>query len=1013
MRLTQWRSWRRALILVFLGVALLIFLSSRRSNDRLERLKARYTPDRLTSLSEEGSIWLPGGRRATLAQIETLVGSGAPPPMKALVSSQSRGLDLIFPHIADGVNEANNIRIETSIILVGTGSRDAQVTIQFFGEGGNPLEVSIGGFKSTSFEYEVRRGQTLRLRTEANGPIQSGWARVHSSQPVGATLTFSITDLRNRLNAEVGVDKSSLESETAVLVDVGPGYDTAVAFVNPDGTSSTQVELLLNSLDGVEQDRTTVTLGPGGKRALFVTELFGQLANSSFQGVLLLRSPTPLGVLTLRQRGRHLTTLPSVRRYAVLEEPIDLYLYRLGSGVEEPLAFQTSFVVINHSDQVANIVLDLFSQDGTPLTTSVGGEETSQILRAIPPFGAAFLTTSDEGPLKLGWGRLRSDQKVGASAVFQLFSRDSGGTSSTGLTQDLQGGTFLSEVGVEAVIPLNRFTVFADSISTRNTAIAVSNPDENSVRSVTYTLYRNDGGYVNSIRKELEPQHHTAEFINEIFPEVEGIDEFEGRVEIRTSNGVGGTLRLAGTLLTSLPTMIELKGFKPTAEVEFHSELGNSSPSLTFKIFQFDNDMSLDRVEVEIPEVSFDSSPLQESESLVILGNTGASRADVTVAFGYVDSIEANGDAVISLQRLREDGDSTSLLEMGTLTLGSTAGGGFRAVLQFLYRTPNSYIPDDFYFQLFMPDGLVSLPAQGTTLQILAKLTSVSLSSRQDIRLVEDVSHEIELPVYPQGVPLILNARPFASRSQGPFAVRTSDLPENMENLQAFFTDSDQNPLAAQIVLREGNDLLIDVPEGTRTGPFWLETDGQPGNPFKFHMMFDPAPTTSVTESTEPDGLNLDARLSQRLGELQFVSWETRVTGAILILEGLEEGQLIGSGSYQRPFFTDEYELRVRSVEEGNLTLGLMVDETAAPNATFRISQPEENAALIEYLPEQDPLLPAVCTEDFTLQWATTTPLFRGVNGVITANAKVVSVRTGPGENTRFYHYATQESSLE
>ena len=111
--------------------------------------------------------------------------------------------------------------------------------------------------------------------------------------------------------------------------------------------------------------------------------------------------------------------------------------------------------------------------------------------------------------------------------------------------------------------------IFADSIGSSNTGLALANPGDD---PVTLDLILNDAAGVERARRQdvLAPRGHLARFIDELFPSVNGIDEFEGSVVIRSVGvGVAGgetpsgstpppdfagmTLRVTGDLLTSLP----------------------------------------------------------------------------------------------------------------------------------------------------------------------------------------------------------------------------------------------------------------------------------------------------------------------------------------------------------------------------------------------------------------------------------------------------------------------------
>ena len=144
----------------------------------------------------------------------------------------------VFPQVADGTSQDANLRMVTSIILVGTGNRDAELIVRFFQEDGTPMQTSIGGVAGSEFPFSLKRGESLRVQTDGTGPLQVGWAKVQMSQPVGGTATFSLFNLSGNLNAEVGVDRALLESDFAIFAESDGVTNTGIAFANCDDTNS-------------------------------------------------------------------------------------------------------------------------------------------------------------------------------------------------------------------------------------------------------------------------------------------------------------------------------------------------------------------------------------------------------------------------------------------------------------------------------------------------------------------------------------------------------------------------------------------------------------------------------------------------------------------------------------------------------------------------------------------------------------------------------------------------------
>ena len=511
------KRYRRIPTLFLLPVVLFLLGAELSREEKVGLWKEQF--EAVRQFREDGdslAIWKPGGIRASEEEALALLAQPKLHPIaNTVVQSEVRGSHLVFPQVADGTSQDANLRMVTSIILVGTGNRDAELIVRFFQEDGTPMQTSIGGVAGSEFPFSLKRGESLRVQTDGTGPLQVGWAKVQMSQPVGGTATFSLFDLSGNLNAEVGVDRALLESDFAIFAESDGVTNTGIAFANCDDTNSNQVQLILLNLAGQEIVRVSRTLGPNQKQSKFITELFPAATAGGFEGVLILRSERPIGLLTLRQRDLHLTSLPAVGRFGSGETSPDLYFYRMGTGQFENVILQTAFIFINNSTAMANVVLELFQEDGSPLVVTIGGEQNSQFNLTVPALGALRVTTSETQAIKIGWAKITTDQALGAVATlaqFEAVALARRGTSFVGAE------VFVSEVGVEAVIPLDDFNVFADSIGDRGTGLALSNIDANSEQEFRLELFNLANQFQQGATVVVPPQGHTAKFLAELVP---------------------------------------------------------------------------------------------------------------------------------------------------------------------------------------------------------------------------------------------------------------------------------------------------------------------------------------------------------------------------------------------------------------------------------------------------------------------------------------------------------------
>lgn len=234
--------YRREIAVPFLLPVVLLLMGSEFSpEDKVGRWKDPFEAARY--FREAGRpipVWKPGGIR--VSENEALAFMAQPkvqPLVNTVVQSEGLGSSLVFPHIADGRNQAANLQITTSIVLINTGNRDSELVVKFFRENGTPMETSVGGVVGNEFSFSLQRGQSLRVKTDGSGPIQAGWAKVRMSQPVGGTATFALTDLGGNLNAEVGVDRALLETDFALFAEADGVTNTGVAL--PTGMTPTRI----------------------------------------------------------------------------------------------------------------------------------------------------------------------------------------------------------------------------------------------------------------------------------------------------------------------------------------------------------------------------------------------------------------------------------------------------------------------------------------------------------------------------------------------------------------------------------------------------------------------------------------------------------------------------------------------------------------------------------------------------------------------------------------------------
>jgi hypothetical protein len=237
-----------------------------------------------------------------------------------------------------------------------------------------------------------------------NGPIHAGYAVV---TPVvvtmGATTCGTTTTIGSSTSGLVVFETFGLRHDggaTATQAGVLPpdltnsamlfvesegklSKNVGVAIVNPN---SSNVNVILTLFDAVGKQVATATLTVVSHQQIaeMVTQLFSSpsAVPSDFTGTLIITSPLPVSVIGLRFRGADFSTLPATN-LAGVSTPVPplgngggpgailLPQFAAGGG------WATELVMVNSSSTLMTVRVDLFKQDGTPLTTALNGQSAS------------------------------------------------------------------------------------------------------------------------------------------------------------------------------------------------------------------------------------------------------------------------------------------------------------------------------------------------------------------------------------------------------------------------------------------------------------------------------------------------------------------------------------------------------------------------------------------------------------------------------------------------------------
>jgi hypothetical protein len=221
----------------------------------------------------------------------------------------------VLPHIAFGGNPSG-VNFQTTLYLTtfsgftssGTPANLSGVTGQasMFNDSGNPIAASAnGGAASSSFTFSVLSNRVTRIVLTGTSTLQAGWIQITLPSTSTALVVNAVfqTYQGTTLTSEASVLEAVQDTEGMMFVNVQPGVtNIGVALANPQTTSNSITLTLYNSA-GFAAGTQTFTLAPGGHLAQYVTDMFPQLAGTSFSGTLSMQSAASFSSVALRQNG--------------------------------------------------------------------------------------------------------------------------------------------------------------------------------------------------------------------------------------------------------------------------------------------------------------------------------------------------------------------------------------------------------------------------------------------------------------------------------------------------------------------------------------------------------------------------------------------------------------------------------------------------------------------------------------------------------------------------------------
>jgi hypothetical protein len=241
-----------------------------------------------------------------------------------------------------------------------------------------------------------------------NAPVQNGYAVV-TPATVGEGTSLVVFETFGMRHGPLGTSQAGVLppglTTNAVMFVASSGRlskNTGIAIVNPN-SSNQNVTLTLRKNDGTQLGTTTVTVPSLHQTSTFITQLFsGSTIPSDVTGVLAITSAgssaLPVSVIGLRFRGSNFSTLPVTD----LSGNPGLLPAFPTAGVGGPGAvllpqfaadggWATELALTNVSTSSLKVRVDLFKQDGTPLSATLNGQTASSFTNLMIPAGGVLV----------------------------------------------------------------------------------------------------------------------------------------------------------------------------------------------------------------------------------------------------------------------------------------------------------------------------------------------------------------------------------------------------------------------------------------------------------------------------------------------------------------------------------------------------------------------------------------------------------------------------------------------
>ena len=431
---------------------------------------------------------------------------------------------------------------ETSIAVVNLGLSSTAMSLNFFGDSGNPLALpltfpqgALAPSSVTSVTQSLGSNAMLLLNTNAptNVPLREGWANLASGGDVNAYEIFhygpSGQEAVVPLQVALGGSYLMIYDNTSLMNTLGTG----VAIANGVNQAAS-VPFVFNDDAGAQIARGSISVPPLGHTAFTLAEQYPATAGK--RGTLLFTTPPQgqISVLGIRANGDSFTTIPVTGAAAATSGSM---AHMVSGG-----GWRTVFYVANTSGRTSTFTLRFFDDAGNslalPLTfLQTGATSTAATVTRTLANGATLVIQAQglDAQVALGSAQLTSD--FGANA-FALFRYDPSGQEATVPFETRNTGAYV---------------LAFDNTAPLATGVAIANLSNQSA-NVGMTLRDDAGNTLQTATIPIPANGHYAFVLGGAYPLAGGR---RGTVEFISAGAKISVLgiRANGNAFTSIPVL--------------------------------------------------------------------------------------------------------------------------------------------------------------------------------------------------------------------------------------------------------------------------------------------------------------------------------------------------------------------------------------------------------------------------------------------------------------------------